>query len=429
MIPKSIVIQDNILPDNPGVYLMKNAAGEIIYVGKATSLKNRVNSYFTGRRDPKTLKLVTDIRAIDYIEQPTAIEALFLEANLIKKYKPFYNIREKDDKSYSYLVITNEDFPRPYILRATDLDDQSAKKYKAVYGPFTSSGAVKNSLKIIRRAIPWSTCAPNQKRACFDYSLKRCPGVCIGAITKSEYAKIIRDLMAFFDGRRPEIVKRYRREMKIAAKNEQFEKAAKLRNRLFSLEHIRDIAVLAKDDRKLPDDYHQNPVLGRVEGYDISNISGTSGVASMVVFRRGAPEKAKYRKFRLRTVITPDDYESLREVLRRRFKHKETGWEGPDLILIDGGKGQVSAALEIVSKLDSPKSIPVIGIAKGPTRKKQELIIPPLFAGLTSQLEKHLDILVQVQDESHRFAISYHRKLRTQSLRIPNKKTDKKDPC
>jgi excinuclease ABC subunit C len=422
MFPKNIKLQDNILPDNPGVYLMKNQAGDIIYVGKATSLKNRVNSYFTGPRDPKTLKLVADIKSIDYIEQPTAIEALFLEANLIKKYKPFYNIREKDDKSYSYLVITNEDFPRPYLLRATDLDDQSAKKYKAVYGPFTSSSAVKNALKIIRKAIPWSICSPHQKRACFDYSLKKCPGVCIDLITKRDYAKIIRDLMAFFDGRRPEIIKRYRREMQSLAKTQQYEKAAILRNRLFALEHIQDMAVLAKDDRKLPADYQQNPVMGRVEGYDISNISGTSGTASMVVFRRGAPEKALYRKFRLRTVISPDDYESLREVLRRRFSHHETGWEWPDLILIDGGKGQVSAALEIVSKLDSPKSIPVMGIAKGPTRKKQELIIPPVFAGLRDQLEKHLDILVQVQDESHRFAIAYHRKLRSQSLRIPKKK-------
>lgn len=130
MIPKNIKIQNNFLPDNPGVYLMKNIKNEIIYVGKATSLKNRVNSYFTGPRDPKILKLVQDIATIDYVEQPTAIEALFLEANLIKKYKPFYNIREKDDKSYSYLVITNEDFPRPYVLRATDLDERAVKKYK-----------------------------------------------------------------------------------------------------------------------------------------------------------------------------------------------------------------------------------------------------------------------------------------------------------
>ena len=421
MIPKDIKIQDNILPDAPGVYLMKNRKGEIIYVGKAVSLKKRVNSYFTGKRDPKTQKLVADIAIIDYIEQPTAIEALFLEANLIKKYKPYYNIREKDDKSYSYLVITNEDYPRPYVLRATDLDDNAVKKYKAVYGPFTSAGAVRNALKILRKAIPWSTCSPGQKRPCFDYSLKKCPGVCVGLITKREYAKIIRDLMAVFEGRRPELVKRYRREMNKAAKEEKFEKAAWLRNRLFALEHIQDIAVLSKDDRKLPDDYHQNPVLGRVEGYDISNISGTSGTASMVVFRRGAPEKALYRKFRIRSVIGPDDYESLREVLRRRFKHHETGWEWPDLILIDGGKGQVSAALDIVSKLDSPKTIPVIGIAKGPTRKKQELIIPPVFEGLRSQLEKHMDILIQVQDESHRFAILYHRKLRSQSLYLPKK--------
>ena len=422
MIPKEIKIQNNDLPDTPGVYLMKNADDEIIYVGKATSLKRRVNSYFQRPGDRKTERLVSHIHKIDYIVQPTAIEALFLEANLIKKYKPFYNIKEKDDKSYSYLVITNEDYPRPYVLRATDLDDSAAKKYKAIYGPFTSARAVRNALDIIRKAIPWSTCTPGQQRPCFYASLGQCPGVCTKAISKTEYNKIIRDLMAFFDGKRTELIRRYSRDMKTAAKNQQFEKAANLRNRLFALEHIRDVSVLAKDDVKIPrGELDAGGVFGRVEGYDISNISGTSSVGSMVVFRRGAPEKAKYRKFRIRTVLGPDDTKSLKEVLKRRFKHKNHGWEWPDLILIDGGKGQVSAALDVIQNLDSPRIMPVIGIAKGPDRKKDELIIPPAFAGLTSQLNKHKDILVQVRDESHRFAINYHRKVRSASLRISKK--------
>jgi len=422
MIPNSVKLQDGMLPDSPGVYIMKNSAGEIIYVGKATSLKRRVNSYFQGPHDDKTRQLVAHIASIDYIEQPTAMEALFLEANLIKRYQPFYNIKEKDDKSYSYLVITNEDFPRPYVLRATDIDEQAEKKYKAVYGPFTSARAVRASLDILRKAIPWSTCAPGQKRPCFYYSMHLCPGVCINHISKNAYAKIIRDLMAVFDGKRPKIIRRYRREMNDAAKHQNYELAASLRNRLFSLEHIQDVAILAKDDRKLPDDIKFNPVLGRVEGYDISNISGAYGTASMVVFIRGAADKTKYRKFRIHTVFRPDDYESMREVLRRRFKHAERGWEWPDLILIDGGIGQVNAALEVVSKLNTLKSIPVVGIVKGPERKKDELIFPPIFAGFQSQIEKHKDILVQIRDEAHRFAVSYHRQLRSKTLRLPKGK-------
>ncbi|MBU2566234.1 excinuclease ABC subunit UvrC [Patescibacteria group bacterium] len=422
MIPKEIKIQNNELPDCPGVYLMKNAKSDIIYVGKATSLKRRVGSYFQRPGDRKTEQLVSNIKSIDYIEQPTAIEALFLEANLIKKYKPFYNIKEKDDKSYSYLVITNEDYPRPYVLRATDIDDSASKKYKAVYGPFTSSRAVRNALDIIRKAIPWSTCAPGQKRPCFYASLGQCPGVCTEAISKVEYNKIIRDLMAFFDGKRSELISRYNREMKAAAKNQKYEKAASLRNRLYALEHVRDVSVLAKDDVKITDEQRgAGGIFGRVEGYDISNISGTSSVGSMVVFRHGAPEKAKYRKFRIRTVLGPDDTKSLKEVLKRRFKHKDRGWEWPDLILIDGGKGQVSAAMDVIQSLNTSRVIPIIGIAKGPDRKKDELVIPPAFAGLTPQLNKHKDILVQVRDESHRFAINYHRKVRSESLRITKK--------
>lgn len=418
MIPASVKAKNGKLPDTPGVYIMKDAAGDIMYIGKATSLKRRVESYFTRPRDNRIEEMVSKIAAIDYLEQPTAIEALFLEAALIKRHQPYYNILEKDDKSYSYLVITDEEYPRPFLLRASDFDDESSGRYKAVYGPFKSSRAVRASLDIIRKAIPWSTCTPGQRRPCFYVHLKQCPGVCIGTVTPKDYGKIIRDLMAFFEGRRQEIIRRYRKEMMAASKAQKYEIAGELRNRLRSLEHIRDIAALSKDDPKEApgEGTEEVGLLGRLEAYDISNISGTSGTASMVVFRHGTPVKALYRKFKIRDVIGADDYASLREVLLRRFRHREHGWEWPNLILIDGGIGQVNAALEIVRRLDAARIIPVIGMVKGPDRKREDLVIPPAFLGLQSILEKQKDILVHARDESHRFAIAYHRKLRSRTL-------------
>lgn len=424
MIPSNVKIKNGALPDKPGVYIMKDAAGVILYIGKATSLKRRVESYFTRPRDDRIQEMVTKIAAIDYLEQPTAIEALFLEANLIKRHQPHYNVLEKDDKSFSYLVITDEEYPRPFLLRASDFNDTSAGQYKAVYGPFKSARAVRASLDIIRRAIPWSTCAPGQRRPCFYVHLKQCPGVCVDAITSKDYAKIIRDLMAFFEGHRLEIVRRYRKDMLAASKAQKYELAGELRNRVRALEHIRDIAVLAADDRRQTTDDRGEGVgiLGRLEAYDISNISGTSGTASMVVFKHGTPVKALYRKFKIRDVLGADDYASLREVLRRRFRHREHGWEWPDLILIDGGIGQVNSALEVVRKLETARIIPVIGMVKGPDRKREDMVVPPAFAGLATTLEKHKDILVNARDESHRFAIAYHRVLRSQPLKTTNSK-------
>lgn len=388
-----------------------------MYIGKATSLKSRVESYFTRPRDNRIQEMVLKIAEIDYLEQPTAIEALFLEASLIKRHQPYYNVLEKDDKSFSYLVITGEDYPRPFILRATDFNDRSAGAYKAVYGPFKSAKAVRASLDIIRRAIPWTTCQPGQKRFCFYHSIKQCPGVCKGEISKRDYAKIIRDLMSFFDGKRSDLMIRYGREMRAASKAQKYEDAAVIRNRLSALEHIRDLSVLTKDDPPEDEEKKDRGIFGRVEGYDISNISGTSATGSMVVFKHGSSVKGLYRKFKIKTVIGPDDYASLREVLHRRFRHREHGWEWPDLILIDGGAGQVSAALEVITNLDAPRLIPVIGMVKGPDRDREDLVIPPAFVSLAESLEKHKSILVHVRDESHRFAISYHRKLRSDTLK------------
>lgn len=410
MLPKNVKVKGGMLPDSPGVYLMKNAKGKIIYVGKATSLKRRVSSYFQRPQDARIQQMVSEIRDIDYIQKPTAIEALILEANLIKYYFPPYNIKDKDNKSFLYLVVTKEDFPKPLLLRGTDIGDDASRRYKAVFGPYTSPRSLRAALDLVRKAFPWSTCDPGQPRACFYHHLKLCPGVCIGAISKREYGRIIRDLIRFFDGKKDDVLKQYRKDMKTAATERRFEDAAGLRNKIYFLEHIQDVAVLKREDNdvdKIREGEAPVNMYGRIEGYDISNISGTSSVASMVVFENGAPAKAEYRKFRIRTVKGSNDVASMQETLARRFRND---WKHPDLILIDGGWPQVNAATQVVHEWEL--GIPVVGLAKGPNRDKDELICNKNNLEICAQCERHKALLVAVRDEAHRFAIAYHRKLR-----------------
>ena len=424
--PRGVKIKGGELPNSPGVYLMKNAAGKVIYVGKASSLKRRVSSYFQRPQDARIAQMVSEIRHIDYIQKPTAIEALILEANLIKYYFPPYNIKDKDNKSFLYLVITKEDFPKPLLVRGSDLGDDARKKYKAVFGPYTSPRSLRAALDLIRKAFPWSVCEPGQKRACFYHHLKLCPGVCIGAISKKDYGKIIRDLIKFFEGKKDDILKQYKKDMKVAAKEKRFEEAAALRNKIFFLEHIQDIAILKREDDdvdKIREGETSIMIFGRVEGYDISNISGTSSVASMVVFENGAPAKAEYRKFRIKSVVGSNDVASIRETLMRRFRRQTPSnspfvrgrnWRHPDLILIDGGWPQVNAATQVIRELEL--GIPVVGLAKGPSRKKDELICDPNNLEICAVCEKHKNLLVALRDEAHRFAIKYHRELRGRGM-------------
>lgn len=411
MFPKHVRIKHGELPDVPGVYLMKDEKGTVMYVGKATSLKRRVSSYFQKAHDARIEEMVNLIRSIDYIERPTAIEALILEANLIKHYWPKYNIREKDNKSFLYLVITKEEFPRPLLVRGKDLDTDASKKYKAMFGPFTSPRTLRAALDLLRKVFAWTNCTPGMKRPCFYYHLKQCPGVCIGAADRKAYAKTIRDLIKFFEGKKDGIIKQYRREMQKASKARHFEEAAALRNKIYFLEHIQDVSILKREDEDV-DRIKEGEsggvnLFGRIEGYDISHIGGTSTVASMVVFEQGAPSKAEYRKFRIKSVIGTDDYAALREVITRRFRN---AWRRPDLLLIDGGVGQVHVVTATLHELDI--AIPVIGMVKGPDRKRTDLVCDSTNQDLCKLCEKHKDLLIKVRDESHRFAIAYHRKVR-----------------
>jgi len=391
---KDLISKVKNFPQKPGVYLMKNKKGEIIYIGKASNLQKRVLSYFQKAHDQRIEKLLQEVDDIAYQIQDTTIEALILESNLIKKYQPKYNIREKDDKSFLYILITNEKFPRVLLVRKKDIKDNSGE----VFGPFTQAQNLRQALKIIRKIFPYNLHPENkipQDKPCFDYQIGLCPGTCIQKITPKEYAKTIKNIKLFLSGKKKKILEKLKKEMETASKNLEFELAQKIKNQIFALTHIQDIALIQEDKFNLEEG------VKRIEGYDISNISGKLAVGSMVVFLNDQPQKSEYKKFKIKTVNTINDVLMLKEVLERRFNHKE--WTLPDLILIDGGKAQVNIAKKVLKKLKL--NIPVVGIAKGPKRKKNEFIgkIPNEF---------NKDLLIKVRDEAHRFALSYHRQIR-----------------
>jgi excinuclease ABC subunit C len=381
------------LPDSAGVYLFKDKTGQVIYVGKAASLKTRVSSYWRNG-DVKAQSQVDEAVAVDFITTPTVIEALILEANLIKKYSPKYNIKGKDNKTFLYVAFPKADFPTPVLIREQDL---TASWYPSVFGPFTSASSIRIALTILRGIFPWG-CDKLRSKPCFYYQIKRCPGVCAGLADKKKYQKTIKNLIMFFEGKKEKVIKNLEKEMVMLSKQENFEDAAILRDQINALNHIKDVALIRED-------YPQEKIEQRIEGYDISNISGKMAVGSMVVFTNNEPDKNEYRKFKIKTVSGVNDTAMLAEVLERRFSHPE--WKFPNLILIDGGTGQVNSAKKVLKKLNI--KIPVAGIAKGPKRKNNILVCS---ASDRRIFQKNHRLLLRVRDEAHRFAIKYHRSLR-----------------
>ncbi len=415
-IPDHVVIKNNELPPSPGVYFMKDADGKLLYIGKATSLRSRVGSYFVRPADERIAQMVTKIRRIDYELTPTAIEALMLEAKLIKKHQPPYNVMEKDDKSFIHLAFTREAFPQPVLIRAYELARMPKKQFLKVYGPFKSAPSVRAALDALRKSFPWTACKPGRKRPCFYRHLGLCPGVCTGEVTSAQYKKIIRRLMRFFEGGRDVVSGEMKREMARAAAEERYEDAADLRNRLFALEHVRDESVLKNEDGHLDEFIN---IFGRIEGYDISNTSGRDAVGSMVVMVDGESKKSEYRIFGIKDVNGPDDVAMMTETLRRRFARSvkpESGkpWPLPDLVLIDGGLGQMNAAKKVLDAYGL--KIPLVGIAKGPDRKQDELVYDKGDYELARLVRAFKPLLQRCRDEAHRFAVSWHRKKRAKSF-------------
>lgn len=427
MIPK--VIDRKLLPHKSGVYLYRDKTGQIIYVGKALDLYHRVASYFTSaaRLNPRTGELVSKIKFLETIVVESELEALILEANLIKKHLPPYNIRLTDDKDYLYIGITKADFPQ--ILTARKADLSMMEKY---WGPFPSSRTVKDTLKLLRRVFPWCSNPPKfeatprrweaKARACFYYHLDLCPGACVGQISKQDYQQIISKFSKFLDGKKNELVKSLTEEMIRSSQALKFEEAGKIKKTLEGINYLTQtnkVAVYLKnpnfleDERqqaleKLQEDLDLPKIPERIEGYDISNISGKDATGSMVVLTGGEIDKSQYRKFKIRLSGKPNDVGMHREMIRRRLKHPE--WKLPDLILVDGGVGQIRGVkLEIENwKL----KIPLFGLAK----RMEWLYTPKGEIIKLPRKSPALKLLQKLRDEAHRFAITYHRKLHSKSL-------------
>ena len=547
------------LPTKPGVYLMKDSNGTILYVGKAINLRARVRSYFhaSAGNGPKVQRLVAGIDDIDFIVTASELEALILESNLIKRHKPKYNVRLKDDKRYPYIKITwQEDYPKPIIVRRMERD---GARY---FGPFTAAWAVQQTLHTLRRVFPYLTCnrtiTGEDERACIYLDIGLCLGPCVGAVDKDEYRAMIDGLSRFLEGKSDEIVSDLEAKMEAASEQWAFEEAAVYRDQLNAIQRVverqkivsaamadqdvlafaradgdacvqvffirhgrligreyfvldgtaeetdneivssfvkqfyddaayvppeillpheidealviqdwlrsrrgnkvvlkvprrgqkRDLVKMASENASetlshlraqwLIDEGKQASALAelqenlglqsppnRIECYDISTTQGVATTGAMVVFVKGVPRKSDYRRFKIRTVEGTDDYASMREMLRRRFRRlgdpelqaseetgeKKTSWDLlPDLLVVDGGKGQLNAALEVLDEFSLRDAVPVVGLAK----QEEEVFVPgqsdPLRLPRTSD---GLYLMQRVRDEAHRFAITYHRNLRS----------------
>lgn len=396
------------IPFAPGIYLFFNFQKELIYVGKASSLKSRVRSYFVGKKSPRPIEeMIHEVTGVKWIATDSLLEAVILEGHYIKKFQPRYNIKWRDDKSWNYIVITKDKYPRVETIREHELELSgvaSRERRARIFGPFPGLN-VKEALRILRKIFLFSDCRPTQGKQCFYYQLGQCLGVCVGTISPKDYLKkVIKPLILFLQGKKFTVIKNFVKQMKEASKAENFEEAARLRNQIKSLQKIQDTALLNINFLREAAAGKSQPL--RIEGYDISNLGASNMVGSMVVFDERGPMKSQYRKFNIKTVVGQSDVDCLSEVVSRRLRHSE--WPLPDIFLIDGGQPQVNAVSRILQK--QKISRPVIGIAKGPRRKKNEfIVVRPAWAKLARQ---HENLLIRVRDEAHRFAIEFQRKKR-----------------
>jgi excinuclease ABC subunit C len=524
-----------VLPEKPGCYLMKNKDGDIIYVGKAKVLKNRVRSYFTGSHDGKTQLLVSEIADFEYIVVSSAIEALILECNLIKQHNPRYNVMLKDDKTYPYIKITNEKHPRLEITRKV------VKDKARYFGPYANAGAASEVKKLLDRLYPLRKCKTLPKQVCLYYHLGQCLAPCIHEVPAEENQRLVEEICRFLDGGHEEVKRELTEKMLQAAENMEFERAKELRDQIRSIEAVmekqkvtftdtvdRDIigfavdkgwmcvqifymrqgkmierettsfpyygdeaedfmsyvtqfyydkqnalpkeillpeqsepellaewlgvkvyapkrgkkrelvqmasenarialqekfALMSKDDARTIQAVHNlGHVLGigtphRIEAFDNSNIQGTEPVSAMVVFTDGRPDKKEYRKFKIKSVEGPDDYGAMREVIRRRYTRLlKENQPLPDLIVIDGGKGQISAAMDVLEN-ELGLYIPVCGLAKDEKHRTAQLLYgdPPEPVELRRDSYEFY-LLQRIQDEVHRFAITFHRQARSKTM-------------
>jgi excinuclease ABC subunit C len=404
------------MPDAPGVYFFLDKRKKILYIGKATSLRNRVRSYFSSdlaqTRGPIIVKMIEQARSIDWRQTDSVLEALLLEANLIKNYKPKANTDLKDDKSFNYVVLTKEDFPRVLLVRGKNLETEfpSAARLE-VFGPFPHGLQLKEAMRIIRKIFPYrDTCIPNSGRRCFNAQIGLCPGVCSGEISKIDYRKLIRRITLLFKGKKRELLRQMERDMKKLAQEEKFEEATTLRRQMFALQHIQDVSLIKDKYRSLSTSGSAN----RIEAYDVAHLGGSASVGVMTVVEGGQAQKAEYRKFQIRSAKAADDAGALREILSRRMGHDE--WPMPRLIAVDGATAQMNAAQKVLR--EAGVVIPVVGVVKDEKHRPREIRGLQELKTIPALLGIHERDILLANAEAHRFAIAYHRKRRRGNLTL-----------
>jgi len=392
------------LPELSGVYFFQGKKKKILYIGKATSLRDRVKSYFVSdlleTRNPLIEAMVKEAQFIDFIPTDSVLEALILEAQLIKKHKPAYNTEGKDDKSFNFVVITDEKFPKVLVVRGREILKKEGKgkiKTKEIFGPFPHNAQLKEALKIVRKMFPFrDTCTPHSGKPCFNRQIGLCPGVCSDEITEKEYAKNIRNIRLFFEGKKQNLKKVLNKEMLTAAKKLEFEEAGRIKRTIFALEHIQDVALIKDGSIKTPSGF-------RIESYDIAHLSGMFVVGVMTVIEgEEGIQKSEYRKFKIKGFQGVDDTRSLKEVLERRLAHHD--WSLPKLIVVDGGHAQKNVIEQVLR--DNNTKIPVVSVVKDEHHKPKEIL------GDKELKEKYEKQIILANSEAHRFALSFHRKSR-----------------
>ncbi len=362
-------------PKSPGVYFWLGKDKEILYIGRATSLKNRLSQYLQKNIESRISEMINLSIDVRYEEVDSLLEAIILEAFYIKKYWPKYNIKDRDDRSFIYLLIPKTTFSKPVIIRGRDLV-KFPNKNVDIFGPFQSYQLLQNALKIVRRIFPYSTCRAGQGKACFDYQIGLCPGTCLNLISATEYKKNIDNIRLLFKGEKKNLLKKLMKDNP---------------EKIKALKHLQDVSLLNIESNL------SQEKLNRIEAYDISHHSGKESYGSMVVFENGEPNKTQYRLFKIKSAKEADDEGALKEVLERRFKHGE--WPMANLILIDGGLPQISY---LNKYFQGSKYPPFIGISKLAGDKL-------VFSKNTKKEWRNLaenikDVLLKSREEAHRFA-------------------------
>jgi len=400
---------------SPGVYQFISDTGVVLYVGKAKNLKNRIKSYYVKDhgRGPRIDLLLAVARDITTIETESEIEAVLLEAELIKKIKPKYNVSLKDDKSFLLVEFSQDEYPKVNFVRSKEKAIGYNKRN--IFGPYPSGDLLKKSLKYLRKLFPYRDCSENKfssykkrQRTCLYGDIGLCLGPCAKEVSVKEYCEQIKMLKDFLKGQKKQIIKKLKREMLNKSKNVEYEKAAKIRDKVFSLEHLREVAIGIRDQN-----FESAKILfKRIEAYDISNIFGQHAVGSMSVIIEGKKEPSQYRKFKIKTVKKIDDPAMIQEILERRLNND---WTMADLILVDGGEGQLKAAFDVLNK--KGYEIPIVAISKGKKRNKNDFhFSDSSTAKYVLKTESIKKLLISARDEAHRFAVNYYRKLHQKDI-------------